>query len=48
MTGPDTTVASPDAMTDGAHEAGEIASFLAAEAVANDYHPERRGDDVVD
>ena len=48
MTGPDTTVASPDAMTDGAHEAAEIASFLAAEAVANDYHPERRGDDVVD
>ena len=42
MTGPDTSVASPDSVADEAHDAGEIATFLAAEAVANDYHPERR------
>jgi hypothetical protein len=48
MTGPDTTVAAPDPVADGDHEAAEIAAFLAAEAVANDYHPERRPDEVVD
>jgi hypothetical protein len=52
MTGPDDTAATPDytafGATDGAHDAAEIAAFLAAEAVANDYHAERLVDDVVD
>lgn len=48
MTGPDTTVAAPDPVADEAHEAAEIAAFLAAEAVANDYHPERRPGEVMD
>jgi hypothetical protein len=49
MTGPDDTPASPDdAAAGGAHEAAEIAVFLAAEAVANDYRAERLADDVVD
>jgi hypothetical protein len=48
MTGPDMTVAAPESVADAAHEAAEIAAFLAAEAVANDYHPERRRDEVVD
>ena len=49
MTGPDDTPASPDHAPPGeAHEAAEIAAFLAAEAVANDYHAERLADVVVD
>jgi hypothetical protein len=48
MTGPDTSLASPDSLTDEAHDATEIAAFLAAEAVANDYHSEHRTDDVAD
>jgi hypothetical protein len=48
MTGADTSPASADSVANEAHDAGEIAAFLAAEAVANDYHSERRADDVVD
>ena len=48
MTGPDTTVAVPDPVAGGAHEAAEIAAFLAAEAVANDYHSDRGTDEIVD
>ncbi|MDT7745706.1 MAG: hypothetical protein QOE59_4784 [Actinomycetota bacterium] len=52
MTGPDDAAATPEyaasGAADGAHEAAEIAAFLAAEAIANDYHAERLVDDVVD
>jgi hypothetical protein len=46
MTAPDTSPASADSVADEAHDADEIAAFLAAEAVANDYHSERRADDA--
>jgi hypothetical protein len=49
MTGPDDATASGDyAGTGGGNDAAEIAAFLAAEAVANDYHGERLADVVVD
>jgi hypothetical protein len=46
MTAPDTSPASADSVADEAHDADEIAAFLAAEAVANDYHSEGRADDA--
>jgi hypothetical protein len=48
MSGPDTSLAAPDSVADEAHDASEIAVFLAAEAVANDYHSERLPDDAAD
>jgi hypothetical protein len=51
MTGPNTTATAPDSVAGGAgeaHEVAETAAFLAAEAVANDYHAGSAADDVVD
>ena len=46
MTGTDTNPAAADSVADEARDAGDVAAFLAAEAVANDYHSERRVDDA--
>jgi hypothetical protein len=48
MTGPDTNVTAPAPADAEAHGAAEIAAFLAAEAVANDYHSDRWADEIVD